>query len=65
MPNDSLARAVELLLSGTQQDFPVVDAGAVVGILTRGDLLAALARHEQRAPVEQVMRRNFLVADAS
>jgi len=64
-PNDSLARAVELLLSGTQQDFPVVDARAVVGILTRGDLLTALARQEQRAPVAQVMRRDFLVADAS
>jgi Zn-dependent protease len=65
VPNDSLARAVELLLSGAQQDFPVVDAGAVVGILTRRDLLTALARQEQRAPVAQVMRRNFLVADPS
>jgi Zn-dependent protease len=65
VPNDSLARAVELLLSGAQQDFPVVDAGAVVGILTRGGLLTALARQEQRAPVGQVMRRDFLVADAS
>ena len=61
-PNDSLARAVELLLSGAQQDFPVVDARSVVGILTRGDLLTALARQEQRA---QVMRRDVLVADAS
>jgi Zn-dependent protease/predicted transcriptional regulator len=65
VPNDSLARAVELLVSGAQQDFPVVDAGAVVGILTRGGLLTALARQEQRAPVGQVMRRDFLVADAS
>ena len=64
-PDDSLARAVELLLAGTQQDFPIVDAGAVVGILTRRDLLTALARQEQRAPVAQVMRRDFLVADPS
>ena len=63
-PNDSLGRAVELLLSGTQQDFPVVDGAAVVGILTRRDLLAALARQEQRFPVAQVMRRDFLLADA-
>lgn len=61
--HDSLSRAVELLLSGAQQDFPVLDAGAVVGILTRGDLLAALARQEQQAPVERIMRRDFLVAD--
>ena len=64
-PDDSLARAVELLLAGAQQDFPIVDAGAVVGILTRRDLLTALARQEQRAPVAQVMRRDFLVADPS
>ncbi|MBI2186382.1 MAG: site-2 protease family protein [Acidobacteria bacterium] len=64
-PNDSLARAVELLLSGAQQDFPVVEDGAVVGVLTRADLLTALARHEQQSPVADVMRRDFLVADAS
>jgi Zn-dependent protease/CBS domain-containing protein len=64
-PKDSLSRAVDLLLAGAQQDFPVVEGGAVVGIVTRGDLLAALARQEQRAPIDQVMRRDFLVADAS
>ena len=64
-PDDSLGRAVELLLSGAQQDFPVVDAGTVVGILTRRDLLTALARQEQQVPIARVMRRDFLVADAS
>jgi Zn-dependent protease len=64
-PADSLARAVDLLLSGTQQDFPVVDDRTVVGILTRADLLAALARQEQHSPVARVMRRDFHVADAA
>lgn len=64
-PNDSLARAVELLLAGAQQDFPVVEDGAVVGILTRSDLLTALARRDQDAPVAAVMRRDFCVADAA
>ena len=64
-PRDSLARAVDLLLSGAQQDFPVVDNTAVVGILTRADLLTALARQERDVPVADVMRRDFLVADAS
>ncbi|MBI3047773.1 MAG: site-2 protease family protein [Acidobacteria bacterium] len=62
---DSLARAVGLLLSGAQQDFPVVDDGVVLGILTRADLLSALARQEQDSPVTSVMRRDFLTADAS
>ena len=61
-PTDTLGRAVELLLAGAQQDFPVVDGRSVVGILTRADLLTALARQEQHAPVEAVMRRGFLVA---
>ena len=63
-PTDSLAYAAELLLSGTQQDFPVVDGGALVGILTRGDLVQGLARQEQRSPVAGVMRRDFVTADA-
>ncbi len=62
---DSLARAVELLLAGAQQDFPVVDGDTIVGVLTRADLLRALARQEQQSPIASVMRRDFLVADAS
>jgi Zn-dependent protease/predicted transcriptional regulator len=64
-PGDPLARAVDLLLAGTQQDFPVVDGDRVVGILTRADLLAALARQDRDLPVESVMRRDFCVADAT
>jgi Zn-dependent protease/CBS domain-containing protein len=63
-PADPLARAVALLLSGSQQDFPIMDGETVVGILTRADLLTALARQDQR-PVSEVMRRDFHVADAS
>jgi len=63
--NDSLARAIELILSGSQQDFPVVDDGRVVGMLTQVDLLVALAQHGQGAPVTEVMRRDFQVVDSS
>jgi Mg/Co/Ni transporter MgtE len=42
-----------------------VDGDSIVGILTRRDLLAALARQEQRSPVADVMRRDFHVADAA
>ena len=43
-PHDPLSRAVQLTLDGSQQDFPVVDdSSALVGVLTRADLLQALA----------------------
>jgi len=61
---DTLARAVELILAGSQQDFPVVDDGHVSGVLTRGDLLIALQRHGPSAPVAEVMRRDVQIADA-
>jgi Zn-dependent protease/CBS domain-containing protein len=52
---DSLGRAVELLLAGAQQDFPVVEAGEVVGILTRGRLIEALARGGRDLYVSEAM----------
>ncbi len=61
---DTLASAVELILSGSQQDFPVMESGRVVGILTRGDLLVALARQGQDTPVAEIMRRDFASVDA-
>ena len=43
-PQDTLARAAQLLLASQQADFPVVDAwGRVAGVLHRSALLAGLA----------------------
>jgi Zn-dependent protease len=64
-PGDPLGQAVEMVLAGSQQDFPVVENGAVVGVLTREDLLVALAKQGQESPVSAVMRRDFQVADSS
>jgi predicted transcriptional regulator len=63
-PSDPLARAVELILAGTQQDFPVVEGNRVVGILTKNDLLSALARQGDAVPVADVMQRDFQLADS-
>ena len=62
-PADPLGRAAELVLAGFQQDFPVVEGGQVVGLLTRQDLVRALAAQGAGAPVGGVMRREFPVAD--
>ncbi len=62
-PADPVRRAVQLILSGTQQDFPVVDEARVVGVLTRSDLLTALAQGRQDEWVANAMRRDFEVVE--
>jgi Zn-dependent protease/predicted transcriptional regulator len=64
-PNDTLQRAVELVLATPQQDFPVVDDGTVVGVLPSRELMVALQKQGQEALVGDVMRRDFLSVDAN
>lgn len=58
-PTDRLSRAVTLILDGSQQDFPVVWEGEVIGLLTRTDLIAALGQDGQEGAVSSVMLREF------
>lgn len=60
-PQDNLARAIQLILEGSQHDFPVVDNDRVIGVLTRGDLIKGLSEGGQSTPVVNVMRRDFEV----
>ena len=62
---DPLARAVDLILDGFQQDFPVVDGDVVTGMLTRRQLLKALAASGDQTPVGNVMEREFQQAAPS
>jgi Zn-dependent protease len=61
---DSIAQAVQFLLGGSQHDFPVLEDGRVAGVLTRANLMNALAQGRQDTPVSEVMQRDFEVADA-
>ncbi len=61
-PSDSLARAVEELLAGSQQDFPVLEDGAPIGILRRNDLVKALSSDRRDTTVAEVMCRECGVA---
>jgi Zn-dependent protease/CBS domain-containing protein len=63
-PGDSLDQVSSLLLSGSQHDFPVVEGGQVVGVLTREDLMKGLARSGHPS-VSQVMHGDVAVAEAS
>jgi stage IV sporulation protein FB len=52
----TLADAVELLLSGEQREFPVVDnLGRVEGILTRDHIIRGLSQRGQQSTVGEVM----------
>jgi Zn-dependent protease/predicted transcriptional regulator len=62
-PEDHLSRAVELVLAGSQQDFPVVERQRIVGILPRTELILALTQYGQEKPVGEVMVRVFESAD--
>ena len=62
---DPLGRAVDLTLATSQKDFPVLDGGRLVGILTQPELLKALDQHGRELPVAEVMEREFRTAEVS
>jgi Zn-dependent protease len=61
---DRLDRVVDLLLSGSQQDFPVLSAGRAVGVVVGRELAAALRQHGTGGRVGDVMRRDPAVIDS-
>ncbi|TWU26271.1 putative zinc metalloprotease Rip3 [Novipirellula galeiformis] len=58
-----LEDVVQELLEGQQQDFPVVNQGKFLGILTRSDLVAALAEGRQDTLVTSIMREGCGTVD--
>lgn len=64
-PTSTLGDAVDLILTGSQQDFPVVIDGRVAGILTRTLLIEALERGGRTAHVGDHMKAECATADAS
>jgi Zn-dependent protease/CBS domain-containing protein len=63
-PDDTLDTAVQHILAGWQQDFPVVFGDHVLGVLTREDLLKALAQGGSAGLVRDAMQRDFKVVDS-
>ena len=60
---EPLQRAVDLLMAGGQQDFPVLEGEHLMGVLTRADLIRALQQNGPGAAVGDVVDRNGGVAD--
>ncbi len=57
--HDTLAEAADLILSGSQHDFPVMENDQLVGILTRSDLMVTLAKQGKEFPIQEVMQKEF------
>jgi Zn-dependent protease/CBS domain-containing protein len=63
-PSDRLDRVVSLILAGSQQDFPVVQDGQFIGVLTRDDFIKALSQQGKDTPVIDVIKRNVPSVDS-
>jgi Zn-dependent protease/predicted transcriptional regulator len=59
-PEDPLSRAIEYVVAGFQEDFPVVDGERLTGILTKKDFAAGLAERGPESRVDESMQTEFV-----
>jgi Zn-dependent protease/predicted transcriptional regulator len=64
-PLNSIKHVTDLIMAGSQQDFPVIDRERVVGVVTRGDVVKALAERGGQGFVSNIMRRDFQTMQAN
>lgn len=62
---DRVSRAVDYILTSYQPDFAVLQGSNLIGIVTRDDVLRALATHSDDTLVTEIMVREFLKIEAS
>ncbi len=62
---DRVSRAVDYILTSYQPDFAVLQGSNLIGIVTRDDVLRALATHTGDTFVTEIMVREFLKMEAS
>jgi len=60
-PLDPLSHAIERVYQTAQDDFPVLDNGALVGLVTRAALVDAINTGADNAPVMTIMDRHIAV----
>ncbi len=63
-PRDPLSQMSQLILAGSQHDFPVVDNDRVVGVVTRDDFLVALTQRGQNVAISAIMRSDPPAVDS-
>ena len=64
-PDDTLSRAVELTLAGSQKEFPVLVDAMIVGVLTQDDLLKGLQAQGEQTRVGDWMLQEIQSADVN
>ncbi|MHB9112302.1 MAG: site-2 protease family protein [Thermoleophilia bacterium] len=64
-PDQPLSDVVAIVLHSFQEDFPVLEGGSIVGVLTRANLIGGLHNIGPEAQVTQVMVKNFPIVEAS
>jgi len=62
---DRVSRAVDYILTSYQPDFAVLQGSNLIGIVTRDNVLGALATHTDDTFVTEIMVREFLKIEAS
>lgn len=58
VPSELVRDAARRVLASPASDFPVVDAGRVIGVVTRVDVMRALAAGEDESFIASIMRRD-------
>jgi len=62
-PDEHLSRAIQLTLTGSQKDFPVMQGKNAVGVLTQTDLLKGLQEHGEHTRVSDCMQTTVQSAE--
>ncbi len=58
-PDTTLSKVLELIFHSHQEDFPVIDNGAMAGFVTRQDIMVGVHRFGTEKKVGEVMRPEF------
>lgn len=54
-----ISKVLELIFHSHQEDFPIMDSGKLIGLLTRADIMTNIHQHGTGELVGDVMRREF------
>jgi len=57
--NTTLAKVLEVIFHSHQEDFPIIDGKALVGFITRQDIMQAMHQHGSAKQIGEIMRKAF------